>query len=54
MERMAVAEITPKSPLIPLLPKGELFSPLFGKEGKGRFFDPNAVAIIQRISDTPH
>jgi hypothetical protein len=37
-----VGELELKSPSIPLLQRGKLFSaafsPLFGKEGKGRFF----------------
>jgi len=37
----------------PLAKGGMILTPLW-KRGEGEIFDPNAVAIIQRISDTPH
>jgi hypothetical protein len=55
---MSAAEIEPKSPLIPLFSKGEfprlLVEPLFGKEGKGRFWS-NAAGLLNEspIHNTP-
>jgi hypothetical protein len=45
MQYMATAEITPKSPFIPLFQRGEfspMLQPLFGK-GEGEIFDSSSA-----------
>jgi hypothetical protein len=45
---MAAAELEVKSPSVPLFQRGIFLyavQPLFGKEGKGRFFERNEQAL---------
>jgi hypothetical protein len=53
---MVAAELERKSPSVPLFFKGGIFSagfsPLFGKEGKGRFLGGMEAGIIRQTSVT--